>query len=221
MVARPCFSAGDIAGAFGFERLRAADLSRRRDAVRFDVRLCLVEAENFGSSASSSSEAVLDACSSLVHIVSKGWFDLLSSGTDDEMVFDLLSCVHRRLIGRPGVEGLLDVYADSLSVSSDGMESLDRERSGGKEPNTVSSSPKSKPSSSLMSSGGLNKSRQECGLDNDDAVPLSSLSDASPNSSSMNLARSVPNPSTGIRLRLEGVLMARKAATEGGRALGS
>lgn len=87
------------------------------------------------------------------------------------MLLDLISRDAEPRVGKPGVEGLLEAYADSQSVSSEGIDSLDKERNDAKGqwlgvPLSVLES------SSSISSGALNSNLHEHGLEADDEVLL-------------------------------------------------
>lgn len=90
-----------------------------------------------------------------------------SSGTDEEMVFEVFPCDRWPFRGKAGVDGLLDVYTDSVSVSREGMDSLEQDR----RPRAVLSLSTLDVSSSI-SCGGLNSNLHECGLKSDRAGPL-------------------------------------------------
>lgn len=170
----------DAVGVVRLENNRAADLKRRKEAVRLDLREGLVGGRSLTSLGSRCSGLKLDASSRSGYITSRGWSVLESSGRDEEMLFDLRPRDPWLLHVMPGVEGLLDVSADSVSVSSDGIDSLESDRNDDRGSSAVFPLPTLEAYSS-MSCGGLNSSLQECGLDSDGATPLASLSAVSSN----------------------------------------
>ncbi len=220
MVGRACSSFNDDVDAIEPERVRAADLRRRREAVRFDLRLGLFGIEELFSIVAFFANGTLGGVSCLKCTLSKGWSEVLSSGIDEETLLDLRSSTCAFRIGMPGVDGLLDAYADSLSVSRDGMDSSEKERSGDPDPAIASSLPNVDASSSPVSSGALNSNRHECGLDKEDAIPVDALSVASSTAPPADRQGSVLHCNDDLCSDLE-VLIARKAATEGAKAVGS
>ncbi len=86
-----------------------------------------------------------------------------SSPMDVDKFFCLLWPFMRPLFDSPGVVGLLAELKDSVSVSRDGIDSVDRDRTDDNGPKVVSLS--KLPLSSSDSSGGLRRRPQDWGLD--------------------------------------------------------
>ncbi len=82
-----------------------------------------------------------------------------SSPMDVDRLFCLLSLFLRLLFDNPGVAGLLVELTDSVSVSSDGIDSMDRDRTDDNGPRVVSLS--KLPTSGSDSSGGLRRTPQD------------------------------------------------------------
>lgn len=127
------------------------------------------------------------------------------------MLLDLISRDTEPRVGKPGVDGLLEAYADSLSVSSEGIDSLDKERKDAKGP-WLGVPLSVFESSSSISSGELNSNLHEHGLEADDEVllVLSSITSAGP--SSTPFARGFGRTPVPV-LRCD--VMAKKAAADG------
>lgn len=81
------------------------------------------------------------------------------SPIDVDKLFCRLSLFVRLLFNRPGVAGLLAELSDSVSVSKDGMDSVDNDRTDDNGPNVVSLS--KLPPSRSDSSGGLRSIPQD------------------------------------------------------------
>lgn len=136
----------------------AAERILRKDAVRLDLKasFALAAAEGGGertSRGSSSSSSMALGVSG-----SRGWSMTQSSPLDVERLFCRLSAP-LRLFAIPGVAGLLTELSDSVSVSSDGMDSVEIDRADDNGPKVVSLS--KLPVSCSESSGGLRSTPQD------------------------------------------------------------
>lgn len=137
------------------------------------------------------------------------------------MLLDLISRDTEPRVGKPGVDGLLEAYADSLSVSSEGIDSLDKERKDAKSPWTGVLLSVFESSSSI-SSGELNSNLHEHGLEADDEVLLVLSVIASPEPSSTSFARVFErSPVPVFRSDSRRDVMAKKAAADGDSARAS
>lgn len=121
------------------EKERAADFNNRREAVRFDLKVDgLFGSVTFGVRISTSLGDGIGSGSTSGGSDNRGWSRTQSSAIEEDGVFCFLSLPLRVRIDMPGVEGLLAEQTDSASVSREGIDSLDNDRTDDRGPVVMS-----------------------------------------------------------------------------------
>ena len=145
----------------------AAERILRKEAVKLDFRYDFDLARGEGAEGTRLKLSSAEASSSILVSVrlgsSKGWSSIQSSPIDVDRFLWRLSGLARRMCNDAGVASSLLELTDSLSVSRDGIDSVESDRADDLGPNLICIPNVSL--SSSRSSGGLRSIPQDWGLE--------------------------------------------------------